>query len=704
MPNFVSPGVYVIEKDISEYTPATNPSIVGMVGFADKGEPHKPTLITTPTQLVQAFGEPSEELPGQAIQGGLEVLAGPNGTNQLWFVRAIDTAEGTLAKQAAGDLSLGSCPALVVNKNIFGAGGGDVWIELTVTDDKNDFGFPEGTRTFHVPAPGLETQATALRAAIGGSLNSDKVGVFWDNDDTGTLAIDVAGGPELNLLSDAYGILVGFAAGSVASLTATAYSDSDKTTIIANAFTPMLGTGDVTLDETDDTIVWEDSPLAVGATYATGTLSYRAESLWPGAGYNEDPITGKGNAVATEALGSDKSIFYVYENGALLESFTVSLGSEVFIENVINTGTANAVSEVILGNLNEDGLDFDAHPILFTSKITSLVENVLAEGGIDPLTPRFTKFVEGGIGLAGGNSGATENIVGSLVGNSALLPKTGIEALDVEGVPITMAIVPGISDQDVQNALIALAERTSDFIAVIGTPLAVGNAQKAVDWHNGKHLRTTAINSSYAAIYYPSVKVFNPYLGRDIFMDPGIYGIKQMCYTDSVSDPWFAPAGFIRGRLLKPTEVEVDLSQGERDSLYSGGNAINPIVNFPQRGITIFGQRTAQRDPTALDRINVRRLLLVVKRVILEATQRFVFEPNDEITWEKVKATLEPFLDDIQRRRGITQFKVVCDETTNTPVRVDRNELWCKVLIKPTKTAEVIVFELNITNQSTNLS
>ena len=173
-----------------------------------------------------------------------------------------------------------------------------------------------------------------------------------------------------------------------------------------------------------------------------------------------------------------------------------------------------------------------------------------------------------------------------------------------------------------------------------------------------------------------------------------------MGVTDAVADPWWAPAGLVRGRLTKPSDVEVTLTQGDRDSLYSGGNVINPIVNFPQNGIAIYGQRTSQREPSALDRINVRRMMIYIKKVLLLSTQRLVFEPNDRFTWERVENLVNPLLDDILRRRGITEFKVICDETVNTPVRVDRNEMWCKVLIKPTKAAEIVIFELNLTNQS----
>jgi phage tail sheath protein FI len=144
------------------------------------------------------------------------------------------------------------------------------------------------------------------------------------------------------------------------------------------------------------------------------------------------------------------------------------------------------------------------------------------------------------------------------------------------------------------------------------------------------------------------------------------------------------------------------LNQGDRDALYT--NNINPVVNFTPEGITIFGQKTAQRAATALDRINVRRLMIYLRKVLLLTGRQDLFEPNDAFTWEIVKDKADALLGDIQARRGITDFRVICDETVNTPIRVDRNELWCKILIKPTKTAEWIVFEVNLTNQSAKFS
>mgnify|MGYP003648696441 FL=1 len=279
-----------------------------------------------------------------------------------------------------------------------------------------------------------------------------------------------------------------------------------------------------------------------------------------------------------------------------------------------------------------------------------------------------------------------------------------MQAFTDDALGISIALVPGIQTQTVQNNLVTLAETSQNFMALLSCPEAIGGAQAAIQFVNGLGSgRTTPLNSSYAAIYYPHLKVFSTYDGKDRFYDPAIYAARQFAFTDKSSETWFAPAGLERGRLTKPTDVEVPLSQGDRDALYGGGNVVNPIVKFPQDGIMIFGQRTTQRAATVLDRVNVRRLMIEIRKQLLAGGRAYTFEPNDEFTYAAIQAHLTADLDDIKRRRGIQEFKVICDETTNTAVRVDRNELWCKILVKPTKTAEIIVFEVNLTNQSAKI-
>jgi len=713
-PNYVSPGVYTVEKDISDFTPSINTSIVGIVGFASKGPTNKATLITDQESLVRTFGEPSEAINGQGLEGALEIL---EQTNAVYFIRC---ADDTVAVDASATVSIGHCPAIAVsgqaNNNATARYGIEVPVTLRiqVKDSEGVAKFSDNGgagRDYVVNVPNARSQSEALRSVIGGALDADLVGVFNDGSFDSGLGLS--------------GAIVGSFAGSGAELTA---KICEGTTFNEASGIAALNAFDPTLDPTVNfgiSATGEASSITIGGaqivTTGTNSLSYLVQSLHPGAGYNGGVRANgdtSGNSITLDSLGSQNFVVAVNEQGVALETFKASLvASGAFLEDVINTGETNTTSRVIKGNIVRDGSDVAVTALTkFSDSISQLTTgpfDISFQGVVDPGVPggRFAKLVgSAATNLAGGTNGiaATENgRATSLIGDATTEPKTGMQALDDDVINVGVALVPGVSTQEVQNSLITLAETTQDFMALVAPPYAVGTVQDAIDWTNGQASttgsRTTAINSSFAAVHWPWVKVFSTFDGKDRWYDPSIFAARQMAYTDAVSDTWFAPAGFQRGRLTKPTEVEVKLNQGDRDSLYSGGNIVNPIVAFPQQGLTIFGQRTGQRTPTSLDRINVRRLMIYVRKVILASTQRFVFEPNDEFTWSQIEGVVNPFLDDIRRRRGITEFRVVCDETTNTPLRVDRNELWTKVLLKPTKTAEVIVFEINLTNQSADL-
>lgn len=699
MPNYVSPGVYVIEKDISDYLPSVNTSVVGIVGFASKGPTDTPTLITNQNQLIRTFGAPSEDITGQAVEGALEIL---DESNSVYFVRGADSN----AADASSNMAFGTCPSVIVSADGYGVSS-NLYLQIDVYNndgvkklDSKQFSIPSGT----VGAGG--TQAQALRKIVGGGLDSDKVGVF---DGTGDLG--------------ASGAIVGSYAGSGSYIVVTSYSDSGFSTGINALFaTDASATSGTNYGVTGSNT---SSVSSYGATFNStvadaDSIVYAVESLHPGAGYNggtRPDGSVSGNSTSVSALGGQNFSFFINQDGAVDETFKTSLvASGVFIEDEINTGETNTTSEIIKGAIKVGGTDVDATALpTWGNDISDLVgatleysfKNSTGTGGTLSTTttagPRWVKLLETTDNLTGGNNG--DGTVTTLVGTGATEPKTGVHALEDESLNVGIALVPGVYNQSVQNELITVAEQTQAFIALVAPPYAIGTTQDAIDWHNGKAIaRTSPINSSYAAIFFPHVKVFSTFDKKDRWYDPTIFAARQMAFTDSVSESWFAPAGFRRGRLTKPTDVEVKISQGDRDSLYSGGNAINPISSFPQQGITIFGQRTAQRSPSALDRINVRRLMIFIRKVLLQGTGRFVFEPNDEFTWEQLEAALNPFLDDILRRRGLQDFRVICDETVNTPARVDRNELWCKVLLKPTKTAEIIIFELNLTSQSADIT
>jgi hypothetical protein len=203
-----------------------------------------------------------------------------------------------------------------------------------------------------------------------------------------------------------------------------------------------------------------------------------------------------------------------------------------------------------------------------------------------------------------------------------------------------------------------------------------------------------AFNTSYAAAYWPWVKTVDPNTGTQVWvpastMVPGVYA-----FNDSVSEPWFAPAGINRGVLNSAVQVERYLTQANRDLLYQ--NNVNPIATFPNTGVVVFGQKTLQKKKSALDRVNVRRLLIELKNYISQIADTLVFEQNNVATRNNFLAQVNPYLASVQQRQGLTAFKVVMDESNNPPSVVDQNQLIGQIYIQPTRTAEFIILDFNI--------
>ena len=182
--------------------------------------------------------------------------------------------------------------------------------------------------------------------------------------------------------------------------------------------------------------------------------------------------------------------------------------------------------------------------------------------------------------------------------------------------------------------------------------------------------------------------------------------MRTLAYNDNVAYPWFAPAGIARGSVQNATNVgyldsesefaPVALTQGLRDTLY--GKKVNPIANFPGEGICVWGQKTLYSATSALDRINVSRLVIYLRERLDKIVRPFIFEPNDTLTRANIKDMIERFLGDIQAKRGLYDFAVVCDTSNNTPARIDRNELYVDIGIEPTKAAEFIYIPVRILN------
>jgi len=215
------------------------------------------------------------------------------------------------------------------------------------------------------------------------------------------------------------------------------------------------------------------------------------------------------------------------------------------------------------------------------------------------------------------------------------------------------------------------------------------------------------LNTSYAATYYPRVRMRDTLSGNgDIFVAPAsVAALGALAFSDANSEgPWFAPAGFNRGGISilggndgpRVTGTWKNLPKADRDELYELN--INPIARFPAVGeIVIFGQKTLQQTPSALDRINVRRLMIYLKKRVGAIADTILFDQNVQATWSRFKSSADLILADVQARFGITEYKLVLDETTTTPDLVDQNIMYAKIFIKPARAIEFIAIDFVIT-------
>jgi len=198
-------------------------------------------------------------------------------------------------------------------------------------------------------------------------------------------------------------------------------------------------------------------------------------------------------------------------------------------------------------------------------------------------------------------------------------------------------------------------------------------------------------DSSYMAMYWPWVQIPDNELGRNVWVPASVLIPSIYAFNDRVSEPWFAPAGLNRGGIDIGIQAERKLSQNNRDTMYD--SAVNPIATFPGQGLVVYGQKTLQKKASALDRINVRRLLIASKKFIASTSRFLVFENNTSATRNRFTSIVNPYFENIQQRQGLYAFKVVMDDSNNTPDVVDRNELRGAIYLQPAKTAEFIIID-----------
>ena len=380
-------------------------------------------------------------------------------------------------------------------------------------------------------------------------------------------------------------------------------------------------------------------------------------------------------------------------------------------------GNTAAVDSIHIIVTDEDGA-FTGVPgtILETFNSLSRATNSKTVGGQTNYYKTVINQTSKYVWAAGDRSGAVSNTATSLVSSSNKTPATyafsgGRDGADEKTIPLGILangydlyksaedvdvslILQGkargtIGTYELANYLIDnICETRKDCIALISpddsvvTGNAGNEAVKLVEWRNAVHDSSYAVlDSGYKYQYdrYNDVYRWNPCNGD----------IAGLCVrTDNNRDPWWSPAGFNRGQIKNLVKLRWNPRQADRDILYKNG--INPLVSFPGQGTVLYGDKTLQSKPSAFDRINVRRLFIVLEKAIATASKFFLFEFNDEFTRAQFKSLITPYLRDVQGRRGITDFLVVCDGTNNTGERIDRNEFWGDIYIKPARSINFI--------------
>lgn len=349
------------------------------------------------------------------------------------------------------------------------------------------------------------------------------------------------------------------------------------------------------------------------------------------------------------------------------------------------------------------GTKEDTYNISLKSSLGNILETI-KNISLDELTAEYASkyfkitkkdetaaaLTAGSYTFSGGNDGISDITSADYI-NAAnkLIPET---------VDINLIATPGITEAEVVTAVLAIAENRGDCLYVIDPPK--GLTREGVEgWHNGSgEYEHTAFNSSYGALYYDWITIYDSVNKTRVTVPPSVSVVSSIAYSDRISEPWFAPAGLNRGVIRGALDTVTKLSKGDVEYLYTGDNNINAIYENPQTGLVIWGQKTLLRADTALNRINVRRLMNYLKKIVVAACNYLTFEPNDRMTWNSFEMKVAPVLESIKSKRGIYEYRIIKGDTIVTDLDIDNYKMPCLIMVRPTKAAEEIPIYFTITS------
>ena len=403
--------------------------------------------------------------------------------------------------------------------------------------------------------------------------------------------------------------------------------------------------------------------------------------------------------------GTKNTILESYEGLSIVKDAKKSDGTSNFVCDVINRNSnyiripENAFGGVFDIEGDSDG-GFDSTTVgAFGQTLAQILEESESDSdGNSEVDIRTTAATNSDLrlSLSGGVDGTSTTATDSEI----------IEALqlfaDPEKIDVNLLFSQTAVDEDSQNNIAdeiqTICEARKDCIGFVSPNTGVNAGATNIK----SFFDDNVSSSSYLVLDSSPLYVYNRYADENLYI-PACGHMAGLCArTDDTNDPWFSPAGFNRGQLLGVTKVKFNPKQADRDLLYKA--RINPIVSFPGEGIVLFGDKTAQTKPSAFDRINVRRLFIVLEKAISTAAKYQLFELNDEFTRAMFRNMVEPFLRDVKGRRGITDFLVVCDETNNTGEVIDGNRFVADIYIKPARSINFITLNFIATRTGVEFS
>ena len=442
--------------------------------------------------------------------------------------------------------------------------------------------------------------------------------------------------------------------------------------------------------------------LSTNGDYANNSVYIRVEvdsdvdaaaidsSLLPfGFGAVTSPIPSTAGTVPSPTYVASQSLAGSYNKNVYLGySFDfVTTDNLNFLNPLPDASTTTVGSDFDLATCESNSTTISLTDSATTAQLDARKFMIPFQGGFDGFQPNRKVLV--GNDIVAGNTQGLDCSSATAAGTVAL--RKAINAVsNPDEFDMNMIVIPGVINRlhsSVTTYAKDLCEDRGDTFFVMDGGAWSDNISTVVN-------SLSSFDSNYVATYHPWVKILDTDKNKPVWVPPSVVLPGVIAFNDQVAAEWYAPAGLNRGGLSNVIEVKTRLTHDERDQLYVG--RVNPIATFPGQGATVFGQKTLQAKPSALDRINVRRLLIAVKKFIASSSRYLVFENNTAATRNRFLSIVNPYLESIQQRNGLYAFRVIMDESNNTPDVIDRNILKGDIFLQPAKTAEFIVLDFSV--------